>query len=84
MAMLASKTPFPTSLSSASTLVPSSNAPSAPPASRRAPLMAPGTQPFASPTESDFADAEGPDSAKNWDEDRVCDYLRSINCGDYI
>lgn len=40
-------------------------------------------QSFASPTESEFSDVEGPESAKNWDEERVCDWLRSINCGEY-
>lgn len=38
---------------------------------------------FASPTESDFSDADGPDSVKNWDEDKVCEYLRSVKCGEY-
>ncbi|EHL01995.1 putative Serine/threonine-protein kinase STE11 [Glarea lozoyensis 74030] len=27
---------------------------------------------------------DGPESAKNWDEEKVCDWLRSINCGDYV
>jgi mitogen-activated protein kinase kinase kinase len=40
-------------------------------------------QSFASPTESEFSDVEGPESAKNWDEERVCDWLVSVNCGDY-
>lgn len=40
-------------------------------------------QSFASPTESEFSDDEGPDAVKNWDEDKVCDYLRSVKCGDY-
>lgn len=40
-------------------------------------------QAFASPTESEFSDVEGPESAKNWDEERVCDWLVSVNCGDY-
>jgi len=40
-------------------------------------------QTFASPTESEFSDVDGPESAKRWDEDQVCDWLRSINCGDY-
>lgn len=40
------------------------------------------SQIYASPTESDFDD-DGPDSVKNWDEDRVCDYLRSVKCGEY-
>ncbi|POR39138.1 Protein kinase byr2 [Tolypocladium paradoxum] len=82
MAMLASKSPFPTALSSA-TLVPSSAPPSALPTSRRLPPMAGAPQAYASPTESEFSDADGPDSVKNWDEDKVCDYLRGINCGEY-
>ena len=46
-------------------------------------MMATGTS-FASPTESEFSDiGEGPESAKNWDEERVCDWLRTINCGEY-
>jgi hypothetical protein len=40
-------------------------------------------QSFASPTESEFSDVEGPESAKNWDEERVCDWLRSVNCVEY-
>ena len=38
---------------------------------------------FVSPTESEFSDADSPDSAKNWDEERVCDWLRGVNCGEY-
>ncbi|PHH67886.1 hypothetical protein CDD82_1031 [Ophiocordyceps australis] len=45
--------------------------------------MATASQAYASPTDSDFADAEGPDAVRNWDEDKVCDYLRGLNCGDY-
>lgn len=45
--------------------------------------MAGGPQAHVSPTESEFSDADGPDSVKNWDEDKVCDYLRGINCGEY-
>lgn len=40
-------------------------------------------QSFASPTESEFSDIDGPESAKNWDEEQVCDWLRSVKCGDY-
>lgn len=40
-------------------------------------------QNFASPTESEFSDPDGPDSVKNWDEERVCEYLRSVKCGEY-
>lgn len=40
-------------------------------------------QPFASPTESEFSDIDGPDAVKNWTEDQVCEYLRSVKCGEY-
>ncbi|KAI0118824.1 mitogen-activated protein kinase [Nemania sp. FL0031] len=82
MAMLASKSSFPASLSSASTLVgntTSSNM-SHP---RRALAMPTSGQPFASPTESEFSDIDGPDAVKNWTEDQVCEYLRSVKCGEY-
>ncbi|KAH8895043.1 mating response [Thozetella sp. PMI_491] len=84
MAMLASKSPFPASLggSQASTLVASTPQTAYPPP-RRAPTAPVSSQSFASPTESEFSDADGPDSVKNWDEDQVCEYLRSIKCGDY-
>ncbi|KAI9750575.1 MAG: TFIIH complex serine/threonine-protein kinase subunit kin28 [Chaenotheca gracillima] len=39
---------------------------------------------FASPTESEFSEAlDAPDSVKSWDERRVAEWLRSINCGQY-
>lgn len=41
-------------------------------------------QTFSSPTESEFSDSiDGPDSAKNWDEERVVDWLHTVNCGNY-
>ena len=40
-------------------------------------------QSHTSPTESDFADPDEMDSVKLWDEERVCDYLRSVKCGEY-
>ncbi|KAI0969250.1 mitogen-activated protein kinase [Xylaria arbuscula] len=83
MAMLASKASFSASLSSsASTLVgntPSSNMSH----SRRALAMPASGQSFASPTESEFSDIDGPDVVKNWTEDQVCEYLRSVKCGEY-
>ena len=45
--------------------------------------MVTSSQSFSSPTESEFSDIEGPESAKNWGEERVCDWLRGIKCGDY-
>jgi len=41
------------------------------------------SQNYASPTDSEFSDSDGPDSVKNWDEERVCEYLRSVKCGEY-
>ncbi|KAI1879423.1 hypothetical protein JX265_002377 [Neoarthrinium moseri] len=80
MAMLASKSPYPASLgSSGSTLV---NTPSNMPP-RRVPAMPPSGQGFGSPTESEFSDVDGPDAVKNWNEDQVCEYLRSVKCGEY-
>ena len=50
---------------------------------RRAPAVHATGQVFASPTESEFSDADGPDAVKNWNEDQVCEYLRSVKCGEY-
>lgn len=51
--------------------------------SRRAPAIPSSNHTFASPTESEFSDLDGPESAKNWDDDKVCDWLHSIQCGAY-
>lgn len=45
--------------------------------------MMAASQSFSSPTESEFSDLDGPESAKNWDEERVCDWLSSVNCREY-
>lgn len=46
--------------------------------------MASNNPNFSSPTESEFSDCiDDPDSAKNWDEERVCDWLHTVNCGLY-
>ncbi|PVH81726.1 BcSTE11, mitogen-activated protein kinase [Cadophora sp. DSE1049] len=83
MAMLASKSPFPATLGSTSSNLSSSSAQANIQSSRRAPAMISSNQSFASPTESEFSDIEGPESAKNWDEERVCDWLVTVNCGEY-
>ncbi|KAF4510347.1 hypothetical protein G6O67_002240 [Ophiocordyceps sinensis] len=84
MAMLASKTPFSATLGSSAAVSSSAPPSSALPAtSRRPPPSASGTQTYPSPTESEFSEADGPNSVKHWDEDRVGEYLRSINCGEY-
>ncbi|ESZ94999.1 Ste11 [Sclerotinia borealis F-4128] len=83
MAMLASKNPFPASLGPSSSSFSSNSQTATAQSSRRAPAMLATNQTFASPTESEFSDVDGPESAKRWDEDQVGDWLRSINCGDY-
>ncbi|KAF4123204.1 hypothetical protein GMORB2_6754, partial [Geosmithia morbida] len=86
MAMLASKSPFPTVITT-SGLPSGGNPPSALPTSRRIAVTPASAQHHGgapgSPAGSDFSDLDGPDSVRNWDEDRVCDYLNTINCGDY-
>lgn len=82
--MLASKSPYSAGLgSNQSTLVPSSSTQSSYPPPRRAATIPTNNQSFASPTGSEFSEGDGPDSVKYWDEDRVCDYLRTVKCGDY-
>jgi mitogen-activated protein kinase kinase kinase len=84
MAMLASKNPIAAPLGSARLIAGTSAPQAAYSPARRAPgVQMASQQSFASPTESEFSEDEGPDSVKNWDEDQVCDYLRSVKCGDY-
>ncbi|KAI8957541.1 kinase-like domain-containing protein [Daldinia sp. FL1419] len=83
MAMLASKSSFPASLASSNSTLVSSAQSSGMAPTRRPPAVHATGQVFASPTESEFSDLDGPDAVKNWTEDQVCDYLRSVNCGEY-
>ncbi|KAI1646411.1 kinase-like domain-containing protein [Daldinia loculata] len=83
MAMLASKSSFPASLASSNSTLVSSAQSSGMTPSRRPPAVHAAGQAFASPTESEFSDLDGPDAVKNWTEDQVCDYLRSVKCGEY-
>lgn len=80
MAMLASKAAFPAGLGSSShTPVPPQTAMPPP---RRAPTM-PSSGAYGSPTESEFNESDPAESVKNWDEDQVCEYLRTVKCGEY-
>lgn len=83
MAMLASKSPYPAPLATSSQQSSTQKTPVLP--GRRTPAMVSSSQPtFASPTESEFSESvDAPDTARNWDEDRVCEWLRSVSCGDY-
>ncbi|KLO92618.1 Uncharacterized protein Y057_12378 [Fusarium fujikuroi] len=49
---------------------------------RRAPTMPPSGA-YGSPTESEFNESDPAESVKNWDEEQVCEYLRSVKCGEY-
>lgn len=82
--MLASKSPYPAPLGSSSVQQSSVPASSSAGTNRRVLNMPSTTQSIPSPTESEFSDSvDAPDSAKNWDEERVCDWLHTINCGVY-
>ncbi|KAM0507790.1 hypothetical protein ACHAQF_003629 [Verticillium nonalfalfae] len=84
MAMLAPKSSFPAGLgSNSSNMVASNMSPASVGPSRRAPTLPNSTASFASPTESEFSESDGPDAVKNWDEERVAEYLRSVKCGEY-
>ncbi|KAK4155899.1 protein kinase [Chaetomidium leptoderma] len=82
MAMLASKS-FPASLGAHPSAIAATAPQSAYPPARRTPAAPTATQNYASPTTSEFDDADGPDAVKNWDEDMVCEYLRTVKCGEY-
>ncbi|KAF4969677.1 hypothetical protein FSARC_3123 [Fusarium sarcochroum] len=49
---------------------------------RRAPTM-PSSGAYGSPTESEFNESDPAESVKIWDEDQVCEYLRTVKCGEY-
>jgi mitogen-activated protein kinase kinase kinase len=82
MALLASKT-FPATLGSQSSGISATASQTPYPSVRRAATAPMTNQSYPSPTESEFDDVDGPDSVKNWDEERVCEYLHSIKCGEY-
>lgn len=39
---------------------------------------------FSSPTESEFSYKDGKESVLDWDEARVAEWLRSIDCSEYV
>jgi mitogen-activated protein kinase kinase kinase len=82
--MLASKSPYPAPLVSVS-LQQSNNGPPTTSSIARKPLALPtSNQAFTSPTESEFSiSIESLDSAKNWSEEQVCDWLHTVHCGNY-
>ncbi|EOD46418.1 ste ste11 protein kinase [Neofusicoccum parvum] len=84
--MLASKSQYVAPMGN-SAPTPSSHYPSSS-ASHRHPATSNGAHHgtrFASPTESEFSESyDTPDSVRNWDEDRVGEWLKSINCAHYV
>ncbi|KAI0140674.1 mitogen-activated protein kinase [Pestalotiopsis sp. NC0098] len=82
MAMLAPKS-YPAPLGSSGSAHVGNNSSSNMPPTRRAHAMPSSGQGFNSPTESEFSDLDGSDAVKNWNEDQVADYLRSVKCGEY-
>lgn len=79
--MLASKSPYPTVVSTSA--LPPGGPQTAVHTSRRAPPFPSSTQIYASPTEDEFDDDDNPDAVKNWSEESVCEWVRSINCAEY-
>lgn len=84
MAMLASKSPFAANLGASPSSLSSSSAQSNMQPTRRVPTIVTANKSLGSPTGSEFSDVESPESAKNWNEERVCEWLISVNCGDYV
>ncbi|KAF7197186.1 Serine/threonine-protein kinase STE11 [Pseudocercospora fuligena] len=85
MAALASRSPYPAP-SLASTMAPTSTAPHYRPLAPPAPHGVNGHGVFTSPTESEFSESykEAKESILDWDESRVGDWLKSINCAQYV
>ncbi|PSN69141.1 MAP kinase-like protein [Corynespora cassiicola Philippines] len=87
MAMLASKTPYPAPSLGASSSSQSTSQYNSTMASYRS-QNAPSRQEhsmFASPTESEFSEIyDAPDAIRHWDEDKVGDWLKRINCAQYV
>ncbi|POS87423.1 hypothetical protein EPUL_002146 [Erysiphe pulchra] len=81
MALLASQSPYPAPLSLTNSL--SSTTQSSLKSSRRTPAMHSANYSHISPTDSGFSDVDDTESTKNWDEEKVCDWLNSVNCGEY-
>ena len=55
---------------------------SIPPSRRTPPIPAP-SQSYMAAADHEDSDDDSPESVKNWDEEQVCDYLRSVKCGEY-
>ncbi|KAL8987137.1 MAG: hypothetical protein Q9177_003630 [Variospora cf. flavescens] len=86
MAMLAPKSSYQSSMGMASGQASNSGQYSSSITSHRTPAIGSSHHgPFASPTESEFSEGFEPSdtAVRSWDERRVCEWLRSINCAQY-
>ncbi|KAF2263447.1 Ste11-type MAPKK kinase [Lojkania enalia] len=87
MAMLASKSPYPTPSLGGGSSSQSSTQYATSASTYRTHASAARTEHafFASPTESEFSELyDAPDSVRHWDEDKVGDWLKRINCSQYV
>jgi mitogen-activated protein kinase kinase kinase len=85
MTSLASRQPYPAPLGSAG--MPPSTAHYRVPPSAAAAVGGTSQHVFTSPTDSEFSESyrdNAAESVQDWDETRVGDWLRSINCGQYV
>ncbi|GAB7360535.1 hypothetical protein MBLNU230_g8483t1 [Neophaeotheca triangularis] len=82
MTALASRSPYPAPSSS----MPATHYPTNAYRLPGAAAAASGQGVFTSPTESEFSDSykDNSDSVRDWDEGRVGDWLKSINCSQYV
>ncbi|KAI9826929.1 MAG: ATP binding [Thelocarpon impressellum] len=85
MAMVATKVPYVASRDTSNAqALPATLRPAGSSMHRAQPTVGSGHGNFASPTESEFSDVyDAPDSVRSWDEKRVGEWLRTINCGQY-
>ncbi|OAK98051.1 MAP kinase-like protein [Phaeosphaeriaceae sp. SRC1lsM3a] len=86
MAMLASKSPYPTpSLGGSSSQASAQYNSSISSYRNHASNTRSDHTMFASPTESEFSEIyDAPDAVRHWDEDKVADWLKRINCSQYV
>jgi mitogen-activated protein kinase kinase kinase len=86
MAMLASKSPYPTpSLGGSSSQASAQYNSSISSYRNHGSSARTDHTMFASPTESEFSEIyDAPDAVRHWDEDKVADWLKRINCSQYV
>ncbi|KAF2017270.1 Pkinase-domain-containing protein [Aaosphaeria arxii CBS 175.79] len=87
MAMLASKSPYPTPSLGGGSSQSATQYTSGAPGYRNHTTTARNEHAFfVSPTDSTFSEElyDAPDSVKNWDENKVGDWLKRINCAQYV